>query len=198
MSLNESRGWYPVDFKNFYLDRKRLLFIVIDMQEGLSAAMEPGVINRVIRNTRLLIEVAKTFRLPLVSTEQYPKGLKRTVQPIREILGSTKPIEKVTFSCLTDEIFMKEFSALSPIQAVVMGMETHVCVFQTVLDLRSHGCRVHVPRDATCSRTKQNWTTGLSLMKQAGALITSAETIAFQLLERAGTDEFRTLAPLLK
>ena len=187
-----------MELKNFYLDKDRIIFMVIDVQEALAAAMKPGVIKDVLRNIRLLIEVAKAFELPILYTEQYPKGLKRTVEPIREILGSFEAVEKVTFSCLRDEAFMRKLSDHRLNQAVVMGMETHVCVFQTVLDLLSRGYGVHVPRDAVCSRVKQNWMTGLSLMERAGALITSAETIAFQLLERAGTETFRALAPLLK
>jgi nicotinamidase-related amidase len=187
-----------MDLKDFYLDKKRLIFIVIDMQEALVDAMKAGVVREVIKNIQLLIQVAKTFQIPIIFTEQYPKGLRKTVPPIREILGSLEPVEKVTFSCLKEEVFTEKISDDSLNQAVIMGMETHVCVFQTVLDLLSRGYTVHVPRDATCSRVKQNWVAGLSLMEQAGALITSAETIAFQLLEKAGTDAFRALAPLLK
>ncbi len=187
-----------MDPEDFCLDRSRVLFVVTDVQEALAAAMKPEVARDVIRNIGILIEVAKTFRLPILLTEQYPKGLKRTVQPIREALGPLEPVEKLTFSCLRDEGFMERLSNKPSDQAVVMGMETHVCVFQTVVDLLSRGYGVQVPRDAVCSRRKQNWITGLSLMERAGALITSTETIAFQLLERAGTDAFKALAPLLK
>jgi hypothetical protein len=169
-----------MDLESFYLNRKKLLFVIIDVQEALAAVMKPCVAQDVIRNIRLLVEV------------------RNTVQPVREALDSVEPVEKVTFSSLKDETFMGKLSDQRLDQAVVMGMETHVCVFQTVLDLRSHGYVVHVPRDATCSRMKQNWITGLSLMEKAGALITSTETIAFQLLERADTDSFKALAPLLK
>jgi nicotinamidase-related amidase len=187
-----------MDLESFYLNRKKLLFVIIDVQEALAAAMKPGVAKDVIRNIRLLVELAKSFQISILVTEQYPKGLRNTVQPVREALDSVEPIEKVTFSSLKDETFMGKLSDQRLDQAVVMGMETHVCVFQTVLDLLSHGYVVHVPRDATCSRVKQNWITGLSLMEKAGALITSTETIAFQLLERADTDSFKALAPLLK
>lgn len=187
-----------MDLKDFYLDKRRLIFVVIDMQEALVDAMKAGVVREVIKNIQLLIQVAKTFQISIIFTEQYPKGLRKTVPPIRELLGCLEPVEKVTFSCLKEKAFTEKISDDSLNQAVIMGMETHVCVFQTVLDLLSRGYTVHVPRDATCSRVKGNWVAGLSLMEQAGALITSAETIAFQLLEKAGTDAFRALAPLLK
>ena len=117
---------------------------------------------------------------------------------VGQALETLEPFEKIMFSAVRDEVFMEGLSSLGLTQVIVTGMESHVCVFQTVLDLLARGYLVHVPQDAVCSRTKQNWRTGLLLMERAGAVVTSTETIVFQLLERAGTDAFKAIAPLIK
>jgi len=183
---------------NCYLNKKGLALIIIDVQDSLVQAMRPEVSEVVIRNISILIHAAKTLEFAILCTEQYPKGLKRTIPSIRKALEPMEPFEKITFSAVRDEVFMEGLSSLGLTQVIVTGMESHVCVFQTVLDLLARGYLVHVPQDAVCSRTKQNWRTGLLLMERAGAVMTSTETIVFQLLERAGTDAFKAIAPLIK
>jgi nicotinamidase-related amidase len=187
-----------MNLNNYCLDKKRLALAVIDVQDSLVKAMRPEVSEVVIRNVDTLIHTAKTLRIPILYTEQYPEGLRKTIPSIREILEPLEAFEKITFSAVRDEAFMDGLSALGLSQVIVTGMESHVCVFQTVLDLLGRGYLIHVPQDAVCSRTKQNWRTGLSLMERAGAVVTSTETIVFQLLERASTDAFKAIAPLIK
>jgi len=187
-----------MNLDSYYLDKKRLALVVIDVQDSLVQAMKPEVSEVVIRNISILIHAAKTLEFAILCTEQYPKGLKRTIPSIRKALEPMEPFEKITFSAVRDEVFMEGLSSLGLTQVIVTGMESHVCVFQTVLDLLARGYLVHVPQDAVCSTTKQNWRTGLSLMERAGAVMTSTETIVFQLLERAGTDAFKAIAPLIK
>ncbi|MBW2341885.1 MAG: isochorismatase family protein [Deltaproteobacteria bacterium] len=183
---------------NYYLNKKGLALVVIDVQDSLVKAMRPEVSEFVIRDIGILIHTAKTLEFPILYTEQYPRGLKRTIPFIRRALETLEPFEKITFSAVRDQGFMDGLSVLGLTQLIVTGMGSHVCVFQTVLDLLARGYLVHVPQDAVCSRTKQNWRTGLALMERAGAVMTSTETIVFQLFERAGTDAFKAIAPLIK
>ena len=187
-----------MNLDSYYLDKKRLALVVIDVQDSLVQAMKPEVSEAVIRNISILIHAAKTLEFAILCTEQYPKGLKRTIPSIRKALEPLEPFEKITFSAVRDQVFMDGLSDLGLTQLIVTGMESHVCVFQTVLDLLGRGYLVHVPQDAVCSRTKQNWRTGLLLMERAGAVVTSTETLTFQLLERAGTATFKAIAPLIK
>ena len=187
-----------MNVNRYYPDRKNLALLVIDVQDSLAQAMKPEVSEVVIRNIGILIHAAKTFKMPILFTEQYPKGLKRTIPAIGQALEPLEAFEKITFSAVRDEVFMDGLSNLGLTQIIITGMECHVCVYQTVLDLIEHGYCIHVPKDAVCSRTKQNWLTGLALMGQAGAVVTSTETVVFQLLERAGTDAFKAVAPLIK
>jgi len=109
-----------------------------------------------------------------------------------------EPIEKVAFSCCGAEGFWERLRATGAKQAVVAGLETHVCVLLTALDLLNAGYGVHVAADAVCSRTRERRQVGLDQLRQAGAVVTTTETVLFQLLRRADSDEFRTLQKLIK
>jgi nicotinamidase-related amidase len=183
--------------KALKLDRSRAAVLVVDVQDRLTPAMPPETLARVVKYARALVEAGKTLGLPVLATEQYPKGLGRTVPELRELLPSA-PLEKVHFSCGADPAFAAALEATGRRQVIVAGMETHVCVFQTVRDLVAAGYEVHVCADAVSSRTEEHRRTGLELCRAAGATITTAETAIFDLLGRAGTDEFRKVAPLVK
>lgn len=181
------------------LDRNDAVLLVIDIQERLGAAMPAERLEAVVKNTGILLEAAKTLGFPVVATEQYPRGLGPTVAPVREQLGEdAAPIEKLCFSCAASDDVSRRLESLGRKQVIVVGMETHVCVFQTVRDLVLRGLRPFVVNDATCSRTAENHATGLSLMKEAGAVITSTESAVFDLLRVAGTPEFKHLSKLIK
>lgn len=154
--------------------------------------------EKVVANTLHLLEAAKLLNIPIIVTEQYPKGLGRTVGEIREALPSYEPVEKIMFGCCGEPAFMKTLDATVRRKAIIAGMETHVCVFQTALGLLKAGYAVHVVKDAVCSRTGENFETGIGLMRDAGAVITGTETVLFQLLEKAGTEEFRTISKWIK
>ncbi len=183
----------------FIPTRDRTAVVLVDFQERLYAAVDPERKDQVLRNTLLLLQLAKVFDLPVLAAEQYPKGLGRTVPEVSEALpAGVTPFEKVHFSAWRAEGFSERFRATGARYALVMGMESHVCVLGTVLDLLAEEVTVHVAADAVISRTRENWQTGLSLMERAGAVITSAETVIFQMLEKAGTDEFKVMSKLLK
>ncbi len=175
---------------------ERCLLLVVDLQERLMAAMPANVAEQVVRNTCILVETARIFNLPVVVSEQYPKGLGPTAAEIRAALPEeTGPIEKLAFSCCKEPAFAP---FLTRPEIILCGAETHVCVLQTALDLLAQGRRVYLAADATCSRAKGNWQRGLDLMHQAGAIIGSTEIFAFGLLGAAGTDHFKRISKLVK
>lgn len=181
------------------LDRDDTVLFVIDIQERLGAAMDPAKLERVVRNTGILIQTAKTLGLPVFVTEQYPKGLGRTLPSLIELLPEgVVPVEKVAFSCGAVKELARDLFGSSRRQVLITGMETHVCVFQTVRDLAAGGYAPFVARDAVLSRTQENHDTGLELMRATGATVTSTEAIVFDLLGTAGTPEFKALSPLVK
>jgi nicotinamidase-related amidase len=174
------------------LERDRTTLVVVDVQEGFRKAIPD--FERVARATATLIEGAEAIGIPVIVTEQYPKGLGETAPEVAEHLpDGTEPLEKVVFSAADAE----GFDLAGRDQALVCGIETHVCVNQTVLDLIDSGTEVQVAEDAVGSRTDENKRVGLHKMERAGATLTSVETALFELLGRAGTDEFKTVQRLI-
>jgi nicotinamidase-related amidase len=180
----------------FFLDKENTVLAIIDIQEKLAAVMNDR--NEVVKNCLHLIELAKMLNIPVVITEQYPKGLGSTANEIRDALPSYQPIEKLTFNCCDEPAFLNKIKQLNKKSVILTGMETHVCVLQTCTGLLKDGFNVHIVKDAVCSRTKENWHTGIEFMRDAGAVITCTETVLFQLLKIAGTEEFKTMVRRIK
>jgi nicotinamidase-related amidase len=180
----------------FYLGREEAALVIVDIQDRLASVMEDR--REVTANCLHLIEAARLLHMPVLVTEQYPKGLGPTVREIREALPSYRPIEKLTFDCCREAPFMDAVYSLGRKKMILTGMETHICVLQTCLGLLKDGYQVHVARDAVCSRTKENFLSGIGMMRDAGAVITCTETALFQLLERAGTEEFKAISKRIK
>jgi nicotinamidase-related amidase len=173
--------------------------VVIDFQGSLFSTMEHKVGQRTLTKTILLIESAKILGLPIIVTEQYPRGLGLTMDEVRAALGDAyRPLEKVSFSLMGDEAIAKDVRALGRRNFILCGMETHVCVTQSALDLIDEGFVPYVAADAVCSRERIDWEAGLSVMEGAGAEITTAETVIFALFKKAGTPEFKAFSKLLK
>jgi nicotinamidase-related amidase len=174
------------------LDPERAALVVIDVQEAFRKALPH--FSEVAAATATLIEGAKAVGIPIVATEQYPKGLGRTVPEVAEHLpDGVEPIEKVCFSAPEAD----GFDLAGRDQALVCGIETHVCVNQSVLDLLDQGVEVHVAQDAVGSRSKENWQLGLHKVEQAGAVLTSIETALFELVRQSGTDQFKQVQKLV-
>jgi len=180
------------------MEREEAILIIVDVQDLLMKQMDQEVGENVIRNIRTLIAFAKKMSIPILMTEQYPKGLGKTVSEIKMGLDSILPIEKVSFSCCGEETFNGQLNQLARKQAILTGIETHVCVLQTANDLLQKDYETHIVADAICSRRKLDWEIGLRWMEKRGAMISTTEIIAFQLLKEAGTEEFRELSKLLK
>lgn len=181
----------------FFLESSNAVLVVIDVQEKLCRAMDEKVLERLVRNSTILLEAAKELDIPVVATEQYVKGLGETLPALKHNLADSA-LEKMTFSCCGDDAFRDKLKKLGRKQVIVVGMETHVCVLQTVIELLDAGYSVHLVRDAVMSRRKDNWFVGLETAKAAGAVITSTEAALFQLLKIAGTESFKKLSKLVR
>ncbi len=180
----------------FFMHKTDSALVIVDIQEKLAAVMSER--EKVVGNTLHLIETAKLLRMPLVLTEQYPRGLGPTVKEIREALPSCEPVEKIVFGCCDEPAFLKTLASKGRKKIILCGMETHVCVLQTCIGLLKDDYDVHVVENAVCSRSKEDFRVGIELMRDAGAVITGTETVLFQLLERAGTEEFRIISGRIK
>jgi nicotinamidase-related amidase len=178
------------------LDRSRAALVVVDVQE----AFRPAVLDfeRVAASVATLVRGARVLGLPTLVTEQYPKGLGRTVPEVAEHLDEVEPIEKLCFSAAEAGEFAERLSASGRDQVLLGGIESHVCVNQTADDLLRSGSEVHVAQDAVSSRSEENRALGLHKMETAGAVITSVETALFELLRAAGTPEFKEIQKLVK
>ena len=179
----------------------RTALLVIDVQERLAAVMAEPVRAQLERNLATLIATAGKFELPIIVSEQYPRGLGRTTPAVQAALDEVRDVcffEKIDFAATASPAWPVAVGDHLIDRWLVTGMETHICVFQTVRALRQEGGTVHVVADACASRTKTNFKNGLALAATAGAIITNTETVVFDLLGRAGTDDFRALSKLLK
>ena len=176
-------------------ERAHAALLVIDVQERLCAAMNPERLARVVARTCAAIEGAKALGLPIAVTEQYPKGLGATLPRVKDLLAGVAVVEKTEFSAWLPKV--KEVVA-GRTQLLVTGMETHVCVFQTVRDLCAAGLTPYVARDAVISRDGADFDAGLQLCRDAGAVLTTVETALFDALGRAGTPEFKAVSSAVK
>ncbi len=183
------------------MEKGNTVLLVVDIQEKLVES----IFNResMLENVETLIHLAQVFEMPVLVTEQYPKGLGRTIERISGLLKDAyRPIEKLTFSCVGCQEFNEQADSLCSKgfhHLIVCGIETHICVYQTVRDLAEDGvCNIHVAADAVGSRKEENWRWGLELMREEGALIKPTETIVFEMMRRSGTPEFKAMLPYIK
>ncbi|MFC1723382.1 hydrolase [Nanoarchaeota archaeon] len=168
------------------------VFVMVDMQEKFLPVIAD--IDTIIKNSDILIQASKILNIPLISTEQYPKGLGPTI----DSLSQPDPIEKVEFSCFGSEKFSKKIQDIKPTSLILFGIETHVCILQTALEALKKGIKTYVIADATSSRTKENKRLALDHLRHKGANIYSTEMLLFQLLKKAGTEEFKEISKLIK
>ena len=174
------------------LDRARAALVVVDVQEAFRPAV--GEFDAVASNAAVLVQGARELGVPVIVTEQYPRGLGETVPEVARHLDGAEPVEKTVFSAARAD----GFSLDGRDQALVCGIEAHVCVQQTAQDLLDAGVEVHVAADAVTSRTALNRRLGLEKMEASGAIVTSTEMALFELVERAGTPEFKAIQGLVK
>jgi len=169
--------------------------MVIDVQDKLVPAMSN--MDPVIENIQILMSAAVKLSVPTLVSEQYSKGLGRTIAALSSLMGGDAS-EKISFSGMADTGFASRFHNLERRHVVMVGIEAHVCVLQTSMHLLNRGIRVFIVADATASRTVKNHDLALQRLAAAGAIIVSTEMVVFEWLERAGTDEFKELSRLIK
>lgn len=178
------------------LDRTQTGLLVVDIQERLLPAIYEK--ERVVQNAIRLAKGAGVLKVPIFVTEQYRKGLGATVPEVASAITGFAPMEKTAFSACGADGLMLALDSMRVRQVVLCGIESHVCVLQTCLDLLDSGLRPYVVADAVSSRTPDNYRLGLDRMRDAGAVIASTEMVLFELLGRAGTEEFKQILPLVK
>ena len=186
-----------IDMDKFKLDAEKAVLVVIDIQERLVTAMPQDVYLRMRDTVGMLVNGAGLLGIPVVTTEQYPQGIGHTVPELAEACQGTV-VEKVSFGCCGEPAFMAALKKLGRSQVILTGMETHVCVYQTVLGLLEDGYHVHLVRDAICSRNKTDFLAGVDNAARAGAVITTAETALFQMMQKSTHAQFRAVSKLIK
>jgi len=176
-------------------DRKSTALVAIDVQDAfLPVIFEMG---RVSENCAKLVKAFKVYGLPVLHTEQYPQGLGQTIPDLTVLFGD-EPVEKIEFSCMRNKAFKAALSKTKAKSLVLCGIEAHVCVLQTALDALAAGYEVYVVEDAISSRKKTDWETAVKRLHQAGAHSVSTEMIIFQMMEKAGTEEFKQIRAIVK
>jgi len=178
------------------LTLENTVLTVIDVQGKLAQIMYDKI--SLFANLQRIIRGAQTLNIPILWAEQIPDKLGRTVPEISNLLTDQQPITKVSFSCCGEERFVKKLKTLNRKQILITGIEAHVCVYQTVMDLLASGYEIHVLSDAVSSRTSANKEIGLNMMKESGAKIQSVEMVLFELLKRAEGKHFKEIIKIVK
>jgi nicotinamidase-related amidase len=175
------------------------VLVIVDLQERLAAAMVPVARTGVIRNARILLQAATRLGIPVLVTEQYPKGLGPTAAQIIEMLPEGTPrLEKTGFSCAGTEPFSTALEASGRTQVILAGMEAHVCVLQSALELRSVRQAVFVVEDACCSRNQEHHANAMHRLRAAGVIVTNTESVVFEWLRDARHEHFKAISARLR
>lgn len=170
--------------------------LVIDIQERLFPVMHRG--DELLRRVQILLEGLKILNIPMLVTEQYPKGLGATLDPITKALDQPEIIEKLSFSCCGEPDFISALEKLGKPNVIVCGIEAHVCVLQTVIDLVEKGYKPVVLADCISSRNPDDKAVAVERMQSEGAVITTSESLLFELTVEAGTEQFKSISRLVK
>jgi len=188
-----------IEFDKLTVSANDSILLIIDIQERLAPAIAHS--ESILEKTGILVQSAAVLGIPVLATEQYPKGLGPTVEPIQALFSQTASFlgvfAKIQFSALTPEV-LAAIQATGRKKVVIAGMETHVCVFQTARALQTAGYQCFLAQDAVGSRTDANRDNGLDLIRTCGAVVTNVETLVFDWLKQAGTPVFKQLSKLIK
>ena len=174
------------------IQAERSCLLVIDIQEKLMAAIPDS--QRVIANSAWLIQIATRLEIPLLASEQYPRGLGHTVPAVRELLPTSAMMEKTCFSCTAEPACRQRIDSCEREQWILVGAEAHVCVLQTALGLLESGKAVYVVADCTASRRSRDAETALARLRAEGVRVVTREMVAFEWLHKAGTEQFREIS----
>lgn len=175
------------------------VLVIVDIQDRLLAVMPAGAREAMLHNTRILAQSAALLAIPVLVTEQYPNGLGHTAAPVAEALPAAAPhVEKTCFSCAASAAFTAALAASGRSQIILAGMEAHVCVLQSALDLRAAGREVWVAEDACCSRNPANHRNAIGRMRAAGVVVANTESVVFEWLRDAGHEHFKAISALVR
>lgn len=177
-------------------NRHQSQLVMVDMQEKLASVM-PEAISQVLKNCAVLLQAASLLDVPVIFTEQYPKGLGNTMPDLMAHLSNKTSVEKTAFSCCAEPTFNRRLFGDKP-QVILMGMESHICVLQTALDLLKVGKQVLVVEDAVISRNPSNKENALNRLRQAGVLVVNTESVVFEWLGLAEGDAFKAISKLIR
>lgn len=170
---------------------------LIDIQTRLQSVMPPDDMADVIKNTTILATASRLLEIPLIITEQYPRGLGHTVPELSALTEHVKPVEKTSFSCTAEPKFNRQLTSDRP-QIILAGMEAHICVLQTALGLQASNMQVFIAEDAIISRNPANKANAIARMRDAGCIISNTESIVFEWLGKAEGDAFKAISKLIK
>ena len=186
------------DSKAYHLEADRCALVVVDIQERLMRVIDRA--EQVSRNAEILLRVAAVLGLPVVATTQYQERIGPFLPGVREALGDARIIDKMEFDCLANPAVRQALTGLSPAVDTVIfcGVETHICIYQSVVGALTAGYRAWVAADAVSSRTPANRRLGLARIREIGGVVAPTEMIVYDLLGRAGTPAFKELLPLFK
>ena len=175
------------------------LLLCVDIQDRLLAAMVEPARTRMLDNTEHLLKTSVMLDIPVFYTEQYPVGLGPTTERLKRVMPATaRHFDKTHFSCCSADDFREALHDTHKRQVVVTGMETHICVLQTVMELRDDGYEVFVVDDAVCSQRMAHWKSALHRLRQAGAIVAPTESILFEWLRDSGDKHFKAVSALLR
>jgi nicotinamidase-related amidase len=193
--INQAKGG-SMNRHEYVATREDSLLLIIDLQQAMRKVMASW--EKTVASVRQLTQAANTLGVPVLVTEQYKKGLGATDPEVLREINSPVVVQKEHFSACLEPAFLSAVHSFQRNQIVVAGMETHVCVLQTCLDLIASGFQVHLAADAVASRVSQNRDIAVDLLRQAGAVVSSAEIVIFQWACRANTADFRRILPIVK
>jgi nicotinamidase-related amidase len=182
----------------YFIKRDDAFLLVVDIQEKLFNVMYEKVQEILTRNASILLNSAIKMDIPVIVSEQYRKGLGPTIGELQDYIPDEDNYEKIHFDCTRDAVLSDAIEKKGKKTAIIAGIESHICVFQTAISLLDRGYTVVIASDAVASRRKNDWLQALAMLEKAGALVYPTETIVFMLLEKAGTPEFKYLSPLFK
>jgi nicotinamidase-related amidase len=181
-----------------YIEPSRCALMVVDIQDRLMRVIDGR--DQVVKNSSLLIKTAKALKIPIIATTQYAERIGDLLPEITAELKDITPLDKMEFSCFNNTQIEKAVSDLPGHVDILIfcGVETHICIYQTVLGALISGYQAWVPADAVSSRTPQNYNTGLDRIREVGGVVVNTELVIYELLQKAGTPEFKELLPFLK
>ena len=178
------------------LSRENSLLLVVDLQDAFAKSVPAW--EALAKNAGLLVSAARTLDVPVIASTQNEAKLGEIAPQVAELLGSARVFDKMTFSCWADAALQEAIRATRRRQIVLCGVETHICVAQTALDMHAAGLQAHIAADAVGSRTPERHALGLERMNKGGAFLASAEAVVYEWMGAAGTSEFRALLPFIR